>query len=106
PSLPVVTAKAAAVPSFVSVTFAPLTTAPEGSVTVPVMEPVSTWAWSGRTLRMTPTARTKELRRIQEQAGRFMSSPLSYPDSPQSEPPDTPTHKIAAQKPLVANQIC
>src|SRR5579872_101567 len=37
PSFPVVTARAALVPVFVSVTFAPATTAPDGSLIVPVI---------------------------------------------------------------------
>jgi len=74
---PAVVERVAAVPSLVSVTFAPPTTAPEGSVTVPVMEPVSTCAWSGPTLSAARTATAKMLRRIQANDCRFMSSPLS-----------------------------
>src|SRR5579885_3439507 len=46
PSAPVVVLSSAPVPSLVSVTLAPVTEAPEASVTVPRMLPVSTWAWS------------------------------------------------------------
>src|SRR5208283_5228267 len=44
PTLPVVTVTARSVPKFVTVTVAPETTAPEVSVTVPAMRPVSDWA--------------------------------------------------------------
>src|SRR5437588_183059 len=44
PSEPAVVERLAPVPSLISVTLAPLTTAPEVSVTAPVIEPVSTCA--------------------------------------------------------------
>jgi hypothetical protein len=60
------------------VTLAGLTTAPEGSLTLPVIEPVSTWAWRELTLRIAPTAKAKKPRNMQETDCRFMNSPLSF----------------------------
>src|ERR1700722_4832835 len=51
PSDPVVVDRVALVPSLVRVTVAPRTSAPEASVTVPRMAPVSTWACRGKALR-------------------------------------------------------
>src|SRR5581483_5396467 len=97
PSDPVVVVRLAAVPSLVSVTFAPLTTAPEGSVTVPVMEPVSTWACRGRMPRTAEIAKANKVRRIQEDADRFMSSPLSL--SQASHSASLATHSITKDDP-------
>src|SRR5215469_8568819 len=50
-------ANAALVPSFLSVTVAPLITAPDWSVTVPKMAPVSTCARSGEAAKKIRTTR-------------------------------------------------
>src|SRR5713101_5064345 len=76
PSDPTVVEREALVPSLVSVTVAPPITAPEASVTVPVMLPVSTWAWTGLELKsIMPAAIANTVCRIQDEtAFRFITS--------------------------------
>src|SRR6266852_7242428 len=76
PSDPTVVEREALVPSFVSVTVAAPITAPEASVTVPRMLPVSTWAWTGLELKsMMLTAIANTVCRIQEETDvRFMTT--------------------------------
>src|SRR5882672_3310513 len=69
----------ALVPSFVKVTLAPLTGAPEVSVTVPRMVPASTCAWRGCALKNVSSitaAIANHTRRIQVEIGfRFITDP-------------------------------
>src|SRR5882724_202548 len=80
PSDPTVVESEALVPSFVSVTVAPPITAPEASVTVPRMLPVSTWAWTGLELNSIMLAAiANDIRRIQDETVfRFMTSSPSF----------------------------
>src|ERR1700730_10865393 len=86
PSDPVVVDRVALVPSLVRVTVAPRTSAPEASVTVPRIAPVSTWARRGETIRnrtATPAAIASAVRRINIETAVALITCLLGPLGPQ-----------------------
>src|ERR1035438_3232213 len=85
PSDPVVVESVALVPSLVRVTVAPRTCAPEASVTVPRMAPVSTWARRAEALRnrtTAPAAMASAARRINLETAVALISCLLGPVGP------------------------